>query len=239
MVDFINNVIEGIKSVGKFFLQNDGLMSLFGVYLGWKLSCISNEKFEAKKEKQKQFDNKPVLYIEKEDKDLEVSLEVFVGTFNVKYDVNKNYEIVYPKDICNKKTHEYKDVVLKNIGKSDIEYLNIASSYKKQIILVHYDLLDTIVNEKAVYYSAWHDRKIRVGDKIKIRIYYQRNNLPCLLLSSTLSFLFEDQYHNYWEQAYFYERDNVYSPYRINYKKFRTIVTPDDAYDCFEDPRLW
>ena len=141
MVDFIISILNGMKSVGKFLIESEGIMSLLGVLLGWKLNNISNEKLELKKEKQKQFENKPELYIEKEDKDLDVSLEVFVGTFNVKYDENENYEIVYPKDICNKKKHEYKDVVIKNIGKSDIECLDIASSDKRRVILTNYDSL--------------------------------------------------------------------------------------------------
>lgn len=239
MVDFIISILNGMKSVVKFLIESEGIMSLLGVLLGWKLNNISNEKIELKKEKQKQFENKPELYIEKEDKDLEVSLEVFVGTFNVKYDENKNYEIVYPKDICNKKKHEYKDVVIKNIGKSDIECLDIVSADKRRFILTNYASLESLVKLKAVYYSYYYDRKIRVGEKIKIRFYYLKGKEPYSIVCSTLLFLFEDSNHNYWEQTYFYDRDNVYSPHEISYKEFRITVTPDEAYDCFENPKLW
>ena len=239
MVDFIISILNGMKSVGKFLIESEGIMSLLGVLLGWKLNNLSNEKLELKKEKQKQFENKPELYIEKEDKDLEVSLEVFVGTFNVKYDENENYEIVYPKDICNKKKHEYKDVVIKNIGKSDIECLDIASADKRRVILTNYDSLESLVKHKAVYYSECYDKKIRAGEKIKIRFYYLKGKEPYSVMCATLLFLFEDSNHNYWEQPYFYDRDNVYSPHGISYKEFRITVMPDDAYECFEDPKLW
>ena len=57
--------------------------------------------------------------------------------------------------------------------------------------------------------------------------------------SSTLAFLFEDQNHNYWEQPFFYEKDNIYAPYEISYKELKKAVTTDDAYECFEHPWLW
>lgn len=80
---------------------------------------------------------------------------------------------------------------------------------------------------------------IRVGESIKIRIYYEYNKQPHLMWSSTLAFLFEDQNHNYWEQPFFYEKDNIYAPYEISYKELKKAVTTDDAYECFEHPWLW
>lgn len=239
MVDFINKIFEVIKDMGAFLIESESIMSLLGVVIGWKLNEHSLEKSERRKEKQKRFENKPELYIEKEDKDTEVNLEVFIGPFNIKYDENKKYEIVFPKSIKNKKHHEYKDIVLKNIGKTDIDCLHIVSSDKRGTILLEYSSLNTFIKKKAVCYCAWYDKKIRVGETIKIRIYYLKNNMPILPFSSTLAFIFEDQNRDIWEQPYFYERDNVYAPYLITYNDMVKKINTDDAYDCFKNPRLW
>ena len=246
MVNFVINIIDGIKSIGKYLLENESVMSLLGVFLGWQLNNYSNNKLEKKREqekirleKQKYFENKPELYIEQNDEELEVNVEVFVGTFDVKYDEKKNYEIVYSKDICNKKKHAYKDVVIKNIGKSDIEGLYITSADKRRFILTSYASLNFWVKQNDVYFSECYDRKIRPGEKIKIRFYYLKGKEPNSVMYATLLFLFVDSNHNYWEQPYFYDRDNVYSSHGISYKKFRNIVTSNDVYDCFENPYLW
>ena len=63
--------------------------------------------------------------------------------------------------------------------------------------------------------------------------------MPTLPFSSTLAFIFEDQNHDIWEQPYFYEKDNVYSPHLITYNDMITKLNTDDAYDCFENPYLW
>ncbi len=246
----MNKFIEILKDVFNYINKNSFLATLIGIIVGWILNFIStayfNRKSENRKqkeklenEKKKNFENKPELYIEKEDNNLDISMEIFITPFNIKYDENNNYEIIYPKGIKNKNKHDFKDVIIKNIGKSDIECLDIVSTNKKSIVLTDYSFLETLVDNKSVWYSCCYDRKIRVGDKIKIRIYFLKNNIPCMMFSSTLAFLFEDQNHIFWEQPYFYERDNIYSPHNISYKEFRNSANADDAYDCFENPSLW
>ena len=110
---------------------------------------------------------------------------------------------------------------------------------KKGLILCDYNSLNDLVDNKLICYDYCYDKKIRVGESIKIRIYYEYNKQPHLMWSSTLAFLFEDQNHNYWEQPFFYEKDNVYAPYEISYKELKKAVTTDDAYECFEHPWLW
>lgn len=70
-------------------------------------------------------------------------------------------------------------------------------------------------------------------------MYFAKGKQPYNLFSSTLAFLFEDQNHNCWEQPFFYENDNVYSPHSISYKKYKQMVNSEDAYDCFEHLWLW
>ena len=104
---------------------------------------------------------------------------------------------------------------------------------------IYPDDLDNLLDNKYVWYDYCYDRKIRVGNQIRIRIYFEKGKYPYMLFSSTLAFLFEDQNHNNWEQPFFYEQEKVYPPYGISYKEYRQRITVDDAYDCFERPWLW
>ena len=158
----------------------------------------------------------------------------------MEYLQNKEYKIIYSQKIKNKSNHTYKDITIKNIGKSDINYLDIISTNKRGIILIDYDSLYTLIDNGCVWYNYCYDnKKIRVNEEIKIRIYFEKGKQPYTLFSSTLAFLFEDQNHNYWEQPFFYEQEKIYPPYLISYKDFRQKITADDAYDYFDNPKLW
>lgn len=239
-----------MKTIFDYINGNSFLSTIIGIIIGWILNFISTLYFNKKEENRRRkefereerknsFENKPELCFVKNKKNKKVDIEIFLGTFEVHYDEKKDYKIVYSKNIKDKNNHEFKDIIVKNIGKSDIDCLNIISTNKKGVILITYNLLEMLVNNESVWYSCCYDRKIRVGEEIKIRIYFEKNKQPYTLFSSTLSLLFEDQNHNYWEQPYFYEKDNVYSPFYITYKDYRERISADDAYNCFEHPWLW
>ena len=220
-----------MKSLFDYIDGNSFLTTIIGIIVGWILNFISTMYFDKK--------NKPELQIDKNNSDNNINMEIFIGTFKVEYSKEKEYKINYSQNIKNKKNHCYKDIIIKNIGKSDIECLDIVSTNKKGLILCDYNSLNDLVDNKLICYDYCYDKKIRVGESIKIRIYYEYNKQPHLMWSSTLAFLFEDQNHNYWEQPFFYEKDNIYAPYEISYKELKKAVTTDDAYECFEHPWLW
>lgn len=237
-----------MKAIFDYINNNSFLATIIGIFLGWILNFISTMYFyireeqqknkrEAELEKKKQYKNRPELHIEQNDETKDIDISIFIGTFEVNYNQDEKYKITFSKNIKN--NHDYKDVIIKNIGKSAIECLDIVSTNKRSLILVDYDSLNNLVDSESVWYSYCYDKKILVGEKIKIRIYFEKDKQPYTLFSSTLAFLFEDQNHNYWEQPFFYEKDNVYSPYKISYKEFKQKINADDAYDCFEQPWLW
>lgn len=239
-----------MKSLFDYIDGNSFLTTIIGIIVGWILNFISTMYFDKKNErrrkkelerieKQKRFENKSELQIDKNNSDNNIDMEIFIGTFKVEYNKEKEYKISYSQNIKNKENHCYKDIVIKNIGKSDIECLDIVSTNKKGLILCDYNSLNNLVDNELICYDYCYDKKIRVGESIKIRIYYEYNKQPHLMWSSTLAFLFEDQNHNYWEQPFFYEKDNIYAPYEISYKELKKAVTTDDAYECFEHPWLW
>ena len=177
-----------MKSLFDYINSNSFLATLIGIFVGWILSLISTMYFNKKEEKQrkeeierqrkqKQFENKPELFIENTMCKSNIDMEIFMGTFDVKYDKERKYKIVYSEGIKNKNNHNYKDIVIKNIGKSDIDRLDIISTNKKGIILCDYELLDDLVTDESVWYSYCYDRKIRVEESIKIRIYFEKINI--------------------------------------------------------------
>ena len=80
---------------------------------------------------------------------------------------------------------------------------------------------------------------LQKNEIIKIRIYFEKDHLPYLPISATLSILFEDSNHHLWEQPFFYEQEKLYPPHSISYKYYRESTTTDIAYQCFEQPWLW
>lgn len=106
MTEFINQTVSMIKDVFLYIFENDSLVSLLAVIVGWFLNNVTINKQKKKREKElnrqrmeKKNQNKPELYVEKEDKDIDINLEIFIGPFNIKYDENKKYEIEFPKSI--------------------------------------------------------------------------------------------------------------------------------------------
>ena len=147
-----------MKSLFDYIDGNSFLTTIIGIIVGWILNFISTMYFDKKNErrrkkklerieKQKRFENKPELQIDKNNSDNNINMEIFIGTFKVEY---------------NKENHCYKDIVIKNIGKSDIECLDIVSTNKKGLILCDYNSLNNLVDNELICYDYCYDKKIRV-----------------------------------------------------------------------------
>jgi len=242
-----------MKELFDYINGNSFLTTIIGVIVGGLISSfttiyVSNKeknerrKEEDLKEKKIQLAKKPELKITKvlsENNDTP-NIEVFLAPFEVKYEnTNRTYEINYPKDILKKEKHKYKDFYIKNIGKTAINQLDICATFKNHNILVAYESLEDVVNEKFVDYNYCYDKKILKNDEIIIRVYYLQNYQICHPFSCTLAILFRDDYNNLWEQPFWYEKDNLYEPRQITSKEYRSCVTIDDALECFKHPWMW
>lgn len=231
-----------MQKIFRFINENAIVASIITLFLNALLNFIITNYFKKKdiserkkeiirQENQKHFENKPELYVVENDEKLSVSISVFLGMFKVKYNDNKNFKIIYSKSIKNRNKHNFKDIVLENIGKSDIECLDLCLNDKKGIMLTDYNDLAELVDNGLICCNYCYDRKIRAGEKIKIRIYFEKDIQPVLLFASTLLLLFEDSNHQWWEQPFFYEKDNVYSPYKISYETYRTNISLENFYN--------
>ncbi len=242
-----------MKAVFDYINGNSFLTTIIGVIIGSIITSFTTiyvsskdrkerKKEELLKEKRRQYENKAELKIisVNDNSNNKPDIEVFLAPFNMDYTNGfKNFEIVYPKDIKDRTKHKYKEFIIKNVGKSDINELDICATFKNHNALVNYKLLDMVVDEKIVDYNSCYDRKIMKGETIVIRVYYLEGLQVCHPISCTLAILFKDSFNNSYEQPFWYEKDNLYPPTPIDYKEYHTYITSDDAYYCFEHPYMW
>ena len=242
-----------MKAVFDYINNNSFLTTIIGVIVGSIIASFTTiyvsskdrkerKKEELLKERRRQYENKAELKIisVNDNSNNKPDIEVFLAPFNVDYTNGfKNFEIVYPKDIKDRTKHKYKEFIIKNVGKSDINELDICATFKNHNVLVNYKLLDMVVDEKIVDYNSCYDRKIMKGETIVIRVYYLEGLQVCHPISCTLAILFKDSFNNSYEQPFWYEKDNLYTPRPIDYKEYHTYITSDDAYYCFEHPYMW
>lgn len=242
-----------MKEIFDYISNNSFLTTIIGVVVGGLISFFTSvyvsskerkerKKEEENKEKMRQFENKAELKIEEvlEHSNNKADIEVFLLPFKVGYTGGfKNYKFIYPEGIKNKELHKYKEFHIKNIGNSDINQLDICATFKNHNILVDYKELDFIIDNGLVNYNLCYDRKIMKNDSLIIRIYYLEGNKIVHSFSCTLAILYKDSFNNLYEQAFWYEKDNLYEPRKISYKEYIETISSDIAYKCFENPWMW
>lgn len=175
-----------MKAVFDYINSNSFLTTIIGVIIGSIITSFTTiyvsskdrkerKKEELLKEKRRQYENKAELKIisVNDNNNNKPDMEVFLAPFKVDYSNEfKNFQIVYPNDIKDRTKHKYKEFIIKNVGKSDINELDICATFKNHNVLVNYESLDTMVDEKVVDYSYCYDKKIMKNEKLVIRIYF-------------------------------------------------------------------
>lgn len=243
-----------MREVLDYVSSNSFLTTIIGAMVGGFLSTfnaiyISNKERKERKidelarEQREQFNNKAELKIVKNEKsnkrkpDIEVFISPYITEFKEK---NEHYDAVFPKDILDKSKHKYEDFTLKNIGKSDINYLYVCAANQVNTMLVEYNSLNSWVKDNFAFYSALYQKKILVDEDVVIRIYYLENYKASFTFSTAISLLFEDEYRHLWAQSFFYESEILEVPYKIDYKYLREHTTTDAITGYFQSQwHLW
>lgn len=234
-----------MKGIFDYIDGNSFLATTIGIAIGWLLNVISTlffnmwnqfDKKRARKERveRENFKNKPEIICFEAKKKGKIDASLFVGVVNIKFYSKHNYVVNYSKTICNKDRHAYKDYIFKNIGKSDINMLDIVSTDKRLFFVIDYDSLDSLVKDKSLWYDFCYDQKIRVGQSKRVRIYFERQNMPSLIYKPVLSCLFVDANGNFWEQPFFYEDSKLYFPHAITDKEYVSAIRADNFYEHFK-----
>lgn len=235
VLDFINNN-AGVLSLITL------VVTIVSQYAMNKSERRYKEKQENKKEKKLQYENKGEFIVDnKVNNDGTIPhIELIMTDFEVKLTKNKeDVDFFYSKDILNKKKYKHIVIYLKNIGKSDIKYLDICVTSQKHTMLCDKELISIYVKNKSVNYNYTFDRKVLKGDVIKLDIMYLPNSKIINLISSELEVIYEDSYGNLYAQPLFLQQKNIYSPRKITLKQYKSYITIDTAIKCFKNPLLW
>ena len=238
-----------MKNIFNFINNNAIVASLITLAITTTIQIIFrrndrkyNERIENAKERKKQFENKAELMIDNfmEDDGTIPHIYLIMSDFEVKVVNNKDeVEFYYPKDILDNNKYKHLIFYMKNIGNADINQLDICVTSQKRTMLCNIEEIDVFVKNRLVNYSYCFDRKIMKNKSIMIDIAYLKDSKICNLLGSELALLFRDSYGNLYEQAFFIQRKNLYSPRPISEEEFNLYTLTNTAIECFKNPWMW
>lgn len=225
-----------MKEVFDYISNNAFLTTIIGVIVGAVFSMlgsiyISNKERKERRIEEKQreekeyYKNKPELRVIKNSGIIVPDISVFISSYKVKFkDLKEEYDAIFPKEILNKKKYKYIDYELKNIGRTDINYLYICSAKQNNIMVVDYDDLISSVESKYVFPCPLYEEKILQNETVNIRIYYLEGDKISFLFSCAICLIIEDENNNYWEQSFFYEQNKLEQSRRIDYKEYKRNI---------------
>lgn len=127
----------------------------------------------------------------------------------------------------------------KNVGKTDISTMNIICHYQKDTCIFPYAFAEHCLDSGMLNYSECHDRKIRSGETVTVKLCYHKDRILRGAFSANMSIGMQDDNGHYWQQPLFAPTDKVYDSRQINWKEYKTELLPDAAIECFKKPWLW
>ena len=237
-----------MKDIFNFVNNNAIVASLITLIISTIIQIVfrkSDRKYNEKQEKQKnreiQFLNKGELHIEDKKWDSKEKPDICLFMTNFKTSINdkKDVEFHYSKDVLKKDKYKHLRFYIKNIGKADINQLDICATAQKNTMLCDIESIKYIVDSKFVNYSYCYDRKILRNNIILVDIAYLEDSKICNTFSSELLLLFRDSYGNLYEQPFFIQQKNLYEPSTISNKDYRIYTLPNTALKCFKNPLKW
>lgn len=129
--------------------------------------------------------------------------------------------------------------VLKNEGKTDISTTNLICHYQKDTCLFPAEYADCYMKENILSYSIWHDRKIRSGRTVTLKLCYHKDRIMTGAISANMSIGMQDDNGNCWEQPLFAPEDKVYNSAQVTLEQYRKDMSADSAIECFLNPASW
>lgn len=224
IVNIIGNAINGL------------IVGIFTV-IGVGITLRHEKKKETRQERKEKYNNSPELivnnYKTENNEDFDIKLLV------ARFEADENINFKYSKEYKDKNEYICKDFIFKNIGKTSIESLDIVSTYKKNTSIFDIEYADIFMKNGSINYGYIYDKKIFPGEELKIRLYFHKN----IIISSGMSCAFVIQFNDsngvYWEQSFFENNCNLYSPREISYKEYKDNISVEKSIECFEKPYLW
>lgn len=210
------------------------------------------DKLESKKQQREAFQNRPEMQII-DFKDYigrpgygvkqKCDIDIFVAHIaNTTIDGDKKHLIVnahYCDDDL--KTDEWCCVIysLKNVGKTAISTLDIICHFQQTTCIFPSSEIRQYMDGNMLNYSYCHDRKIREGDTVTLKLCYHKDRIIPGLISAVMSIGMVDDNGKHWTQPLFAPQEKIYDSRLISEKEYYEEKRTDVAEECFKKPWLW
>lgn len=129
---------------------------------------------------------------------------------------------------------------LKNVGKTDIDELWIATNYVKDFSIFKYGVYKKLKDcSKILQYKVCYDKIIRQDSEIKLKFIFEKDIDIYNGYSAPIALWFKDVNGNWWCQQFFVTNNIIYSSKMVKYEKFKEYTDEIKALECFRNPYLW
>ncbi len=108
---------------------------------------------------------------------------------------------------------------IKNIGKTDIKYIDIVSNQKRVIGVFNSENIEH-VDKTFINYCESLDRIVKVNEEITLKICFNKDRILHSLISANLCLGIIDENDHYWMQPLFVPDKKLYNSYRVNKKDY-------------------
>ena len=118
-------------------------------------------------------------------------------------------------------------IYLENIGKSDINELEIAIADPENAAILNAKTANDFIKKGLISYGVKLDRKIRIGEAVELIIYYDEKAPIDDIFSASIEIYYRDSINNVCAQSLFIKERKIYEPRLIEYSEWREQVSVD------------
>jgi hypothetical protein len=123
----------------------------------------------------------------------------------------------------------------KNIGKTEISHLDIATDQMRNTALFDVTCISWI-KEHHLNYSAFLDKMIKPNETFTLKINFTNDKI---IKDARLAIWMQDVYGKYWVQQFYADNGKLRDSREENWEAFKTSTQIDIALECFENPLKW
>lgn len=203
-----------------------GLIAIVASIVTYRLQRKDAEK----KEIRENFKNKAELSVNecfRVDGDNAREIHVIPCPYKAKLNKDGFVDTEISKVYSNKEKLKHEIIYLENIGKSDINELEVAIADPKNCAILNAETSSDFISNGLISYGVMLDRKIRVGEAIELNIYYDEKAPINDTISASIEIYYRDSINNVCTQPLFVKERKIYEPRLIEYSEWREQVSVD------------
>lgn len=224
-----------------------GLIGGLFTYMGVKLTLRHEDQKKREVELKKVQDERPRLELVsfKTTKDSKTKKEadlnaLFLDIKDVKIDKDKRIRFFYNENCLDSSNLVCIEYVLKNTGKTEIDYITLCSNYPKTTSLIELDNKDVYIKENFLNYAVGSNKRfVKSNDTVSIRIYYHKDEMITGMLSATIALYMRDINGRYWEQALFAPTKELENSRLVSFREYKDNCDTEIAIKCFRGEMHW